>query len=379
MPLRWQSLADFFVLAGTIYVVLRWAKQARAVRVAIGIIVLHAGALLARNYELVITAWILTGAGFVGIAVLLIVLQPELRHAFMRLDATLRWGWPRRAAVTPTSRAIAEAAFHLAGARVGALIALVRHDPITELIQGGTALGAEVSCELLEAVFQKTSPLHDGAVVIDGNRITRARAVLPLTLRPDVPPGFGTRHRAAMGLAERSDAVVVAVSEQRGAVTVMQDGKFHPMSDREHLAQMLEQLRAGPDWTWTQRLRRIATRNVRYKFAALALASVIWAIALYMAGGTIRTITVPVVFTGVPAGANIAAQSASELDVQLRGNPLLMDSAPLSRLAASFDLSRSRPGQLTLAVGPENFNLPPGIRLERTTPRRLSVRLERTR
>ncbi len=377
MPVRWQSLVDFLVLAAAIYVLLRWAKQARAVRIALAIIGLHAGALAARNYGLVITAWVLAAAGLLAIAVLLIVFQPELRHSFMRLDTILRTGWRRGAREIPTYRAVADAAFRLAASRVGALIVLVRRDAISELIQGGTRLGAEVSRELLEAVFQKSSPLHDGAVVIDGRTATRARAVLPLTLRGDVPPEFGTRHRAAMGLAERSDAVVVVVSEQRGAVTLMQDRKFHPIADSERLAAVIEQLQAGPAFSWPERLRRFATRNIRYKLAALGLAGGIWAIALFTAGTTVRTITVPVVFTGVLPGANITAQSASDIDVQLRGSPLLMDSAPLERVTATFNLSRSRPGQLHLAVGPQNFDLPPGIRLERATPRALSVRLER--
>ncbi len=379
VPVRWQSLVDFLVLAAAIYFLLRWAQQARAIRIALGIIVLNAGALLARNYDLVITGWVLNAAGFLAIAVLLLVFQPELRHVFMRLDTTLRTGWRRRAQVTPTYRAVAEAAFSLAAANIGALLVLVRHDAIGELVQGGTRLGAEVTRELIEAIFQKTSPLHDGAALIEGSTLTRARVVLPLTLRPDVPPQFGTRHRAGMGLSERSDALAVVVSEERGTVTLMQRGKLHPMATADHLARLLAHMESGPSVGWPRRLWLLAARNVRYKLAALALAAMIWAISLYTAGSTIRTVTVPVVFTGVPAGTNVVAQSASEIDIQLRGSPLLMNSAPLARLSAGFDLSRAKVGQVRLEVGARNFDLPPGVRLQHATPPVLNVRLEKTR
>jgi len=146
MPLvRWQSAVDFLVLAAAIYVLLRWAKQARAVRIALAILGLNAGALLARNYDLTITSWVLSGAGLLTVAVLLVVFQPELRHTFMRLDAMMRSGWRERGTAEPARRAIAEAAFSLAGHGVGALIVLVRRSSIAELIQGGTPLGAEVS------------------------------------------------------------------------------------------------------------------------------------------------------------------------------------------------------------------------------------------
>lgn len=137
----------------------------------------------------------------------------------------------------------------------------------------GTRLGAEISRELIAAIFQKMSPLHDGAVVITGQTINRARAVLPLTHRPDVPPFFGTRHRAAMGLAERSDALVIAVSEERGTVTPIEDRKIREIRNSEQLAGVLELLETRPDVGLPVRVRRAFTRNLRFKFAAAGLAA----------------------------------------------------------------------------------------------------------
>jgi uncharacterized protein (TIGR00159 family) len=349
MPfVRWQSAVDFVVLAAAIYLLLEWARRARAVRISLIILGLHAGALLARAYDLIITSWVLTAAGFLAIAVLLVLFQPELRHTFMRLDTAIRSGWRTRHASAPAHRAIAEAAFHLAQSRVGALIVLLRRDAVAEVVQSGTSLAAEVSPDLLEAIFQKTSPLHDGAAIIRGNTLLRAGTVLPLTQRADVPSVFGTRHRAAMGLAERSDALVVVVSEERGSVTLIEDRKAHEIEEAGHLADALKQLE-GPPPSWPARLRLALTGNLRLKLAALGIAATIWSIAVLTVGATVRIVTAPVVFSNVPTGLTVAAQSVTEVDVQLRGSPLLMDSAPL-HLVATLNLGHTQPGQRTLKV-----------------------------
>ena len=216
--IRWQSAVDFFVLAIAIYLLLRWSREARALRVALGILAVRVGALLARQLGLPITGWVLDGATIVALLSLVVVFQPELRRALMRLDFPHRL---RHREQMPAVSAVTAAAWSLAKSRCGALIVIVRRDAIAELVTTGIAVGGRVSAELLGAVFQKGGPVHDGAAIIEGDVITQVGAVLPLTQRPDVPEQYGTRHRAGMGLAERSDAVVVVSSEERGEVTVM--------------------------------------------------------------------------------------------------------------------------------------------------------------
>jgi uncharacterized protein (TIGR00159 family) len=210
---RWQSAVDFVVLTAALYVLLRWAQQARALRVALLVVGLHAGALVALHLDLVITSWVLDGAAILAIVLLLLVFQPELRRSFMRLDGVLSWRWHGAARLTETYQSLSRAAFHLAGAAVGALVVVERRNSVGELIGNGLALDAEVSSQILEAIFQKTSTVHDGAVVVRGDRIVKVGGVLPLTERDGVPSCYGTRHRAAMGLAERCDALLIVVSD----------------------------------------------------------------------------------------------------------------------------------------------------------------------
>ena len=372
---RWQGAVDFVVLTAALYILLRWAQQARALRVALVVLGLHAGALVARHFDLVLTSWVLDGAAILAIVVLLLVFQAELRRFFMRLDSLLNWRSQAASTLAETYQSIAQAAFHLASGSVGALIVVVRRNAVSELVSGGITLEAGVSPEILEAIFQKTSPVHDGAVIVRGDRMVRAAAVLPLTDRERVPSYYGTRHRAAMGLSERCDALVVVVSEERAEVTLMEARRIVRFDDEQKLAQTLEKLCAHPADGLGSRLRQSLLSNVPVKLAALGLAAAIWSTSFLSTGTTVRTVSVPVQFVSVPSGMDIGAPSTDRLEVQVRGSAWLMDSVSLTRLVASFNLRGSRAGPLNLTVDAGNLNLPPGIVMERVVPAKISVRL----
>lgn len=376
---RWQFVADFIVLAVALYILLRWAKRAQATRLALGILGLHAAAVSSRYLDLFLTSWVLDAAAIVAVLALLVIFHAEVRRAFLRLDTLLRLRTRQKRTAGSVHRTIADTAFRLAAKRTGALLVLVRNDSITELMDGTIELAANISPEILEAIFQKNSPLHDGAAVIDGDQIVYANAVLPLTQRADLPIMYGTRHRAAIGLTERSDAIVIAVSEERGDVSLVRHGEVLPMNDAGDLRFRLQAADGKPPARVTSRLRRAFTSNLRLKFAAGGIAAVLWILSVYATGTTLRTIRVPVEFRNVPNGMNVIAQSAESIDVQLRGRAWLMDTEGVRSLVAQFDLSKAQPGPLSLLIGAEQLDLPPGVELETVTPRVLSVMMERRR
>jgi diadenylate cyclase len=374
IPVHWQSAVDFVVLTAALYILLRWAQQARALRVALVVLGLHAGALVARHFDLVLTSWVLDGAAILAIVALLLVFQAELRRSFMRLDSVLNWRAQSASRLNETYQSISQAAFRLAAGSVGALIVIVRRNGIAELVSGGITLESTVSPEILEAIFQKTSVVHDGAVVVRGDRIVRVAAVLPLTERERVPSYYGTRHRAAMGLSERCDALVVVVSEERGEVTLMEGRRIVRFDDQPRLAQTLEELCAQPADGVGSKLRHWLLSNLAVKFAALGLAAAIWGTSVISTGTTVRTVSVPVQFVSVPAGMDISGPSTDSLDVQVRGSAWLMDSVSL-RLVASFNLRSARAGTVNLPVDSGNINLPPGIVMENVSPHKVTVKL----
>jgi len=375
---RWQTVVDFLLLAVAFYVMLSWARSARALRIALGIVGLHALALLARQLDLIITSWLLDLLAILAVVLLLLVFQPELRRVFMGLDSALH-GFPRaRSASLENAREIAQACFDLAPLHVGALIVVVCQDSIGELLEGGVSLEAAVSSKLLKAIFQKESPLHDGAVIIEKDRISKANVVLPLTHRPDVPAFYGTRHRAAMGLAERCDAKVIVVSEERGQVSLMQGKAIYHLERPAQLIEAVEGLNRGDRESMGIRARRAIFANLPLKLGALGLASLIWSMSFLAAGTTIRSVTVPIEFSNVPAGMQIADQSTDTVEVQVRGSPWVMDSVNLVNQIARFNLGNLSPGRHQLALATGNLELPPGVIMDHATPARITVQLVRS-
>jgi diadenylate cyclase len=193
---HWQSVVDFVVLAVAINLLLRWSREARALRLTLTILALRVGALLARQLNLFITSWVLDASTIVGLLALVVVFQPELRRALMQLDVTRRRVQDRHA---PAISAVSEAAWSLARAHCGALIVVMRKDSLSELVTAGMPLDGHVSAEMLETIFRKDSPVHDGAAIIEGGLIRRVNSFLPLTQRIHAPSQYGTHHRAQWG------------------------------------------------------------------------------------------------------------------------------------------------------------------------------------
>jgi diadenylate cyclase len=366
--IHWQLVADFLALCFALYALLWWARSARAMRIVLAIVGLRALSLLTLRLNMVIASWILNGAAILAILVLFLVFQPELRRVFTQIDSALRH-WPHKAAAgSHPSQAIAAAAFELAKCGLGALFVIVRRDAINALLEGGVALGADISPELLVAIFQKLSPLHDGAAIIVGNKILQTNVVLPLTRRKEIPAFYGTRHRAAIGLAERCDALVVVVSEERSEVTLMDGDKIRPIAHEPQLAATLDGYLSPPQKTAGSRWHSLFAKNLDLKFAAVGLAALIWGMSFLASGSTIRTVSVPIEFSNVPSGMVVAYQSADTLAIQVQGSPWILDTVSLAKLVGQFNLQRAHPGWYSLRFDKHSLNLPPGLNVDRVTP-----------
>jgi uncharacterized protein (TIGR00159 family) len=369
---HWQSVVDFIVLAWALYLLLRWSRQARALRLALAILGLRVGALLARQLDLVITAWVLDAATIIALLSLVVVFQPELRRALMRFDITGRAG---RTANASALSAVSGAAWSLAKERCGALMVLARKDSLAELVTGGVSLGGRISADVLVAVFQKTSPIHDGAVIVEGDSIARVGVILPLTQRTRVRERFGTRHRAGMGLAERSDALVVVSSEERGEVTLMWEDQIRLMGSAEELAATMETLIGERPAHPAFSLTALRSPETLLKATAVALAALVWSLTFLFPGRSVRVRTIPVEFTNVPAGLTIAAPSTDTLEVWLRGNQFLFETVNLDATVARCDLGAAHEGVNAISLAPGAIDTPFGIKVEAMAPQQIHVRL----
>jgi diadenylate cyclase len=229
-----RDTVDIALVALAIYWVLLLIRGTRAVQVLIGLGFLMLARVVAEFAELATVTFVLDN--FLGPAVLIVVIlfQNDIRRALARVGR----GFSPRFAEREESRVLEEvvrACAELARRRVGALIVFERDTRLEDLTEGGAALDAAVSKDQLVSLFLPTSPLHDGAVVIAHGRVLSASCILPLTLRSELPEGVGTRHRAALGITEESDAIAVVVSEETSAISIAQAGELTMQLDPARL------------------------------------------------------------------------------------------------------------------------------------------------
>jgi len=237
---------DVLVVAVGIYWLLLLIKGTRAVQILVGLGALIALRVAADFLDLLTLSWLLDTFLQPAVLILVILFQADIRRGLSRLGR----GFFPRLSERQESQLVEEvvrAAQSLSARRTGALIVLERRTGLDDQIEAGTPLDATVSKELLTSIFLPSSPLHDGAVLIQHGRASHAGAILPLTLRTDLPEGVGTRHRAAVGITEETDAAVVVVSEETGAISVVMGGEMIRGLDAPRLRVVLRDALARPD------------------------------------------------------------------------------------------------------------------------------------
>lgn len=256
--LRWQDLMDIAVVTVVLYWILLLIRGTRALQMVFGLVVLGAAYLLAQGTELNTLGWILEN--FLGSIVIVIVIlfQNEIRRALALVGSNPLTGASPREQQHLIGETV-KAATALSNKRIGALIVLERSTGLKNYIEKGTPIGAMVSKDLIMSIFMPFSPIHDGAVIISGGRIAAARCFLPLTLNPRLEKIMGTRHRAALGLAEETDAAVVVVSEESGKISAACEGKLYSRLEADELRRMLDKFmiseREPAHRGWWERIR----------------------------------------------------------------------------------------------------------------------------
>lgn len=234
---------DIFILAVIIYWLLKLTSKTRAIQVLKGLGVILLAAWITDFLGLVGTAWLLNYVLTAGAFVIFIIFQPELRRALASLGRGRFDIIPSQVTYAQENAdRILKAVLSLSKRRVGALIVFEKKTGLKDVIESGTRLSAEISSELLENLFFTNSPLHDGAVIIRGDRIEAAGCFLPLSDNKQIGQELGTRHRAALGISEVSDSVTFIVSEETGVISVAQDGTLIRYLDSKAIKDILEDI-----------------------------------------------------------------------------------------------------------------------------------------
>ena len=247
IPFTFIDLLDILLVAGLLFIVYKAMKGTNAPYIMVGIVMVYFGWVIVRALNMELLSTILGQIISVGVIALLVIFQPELRRFLFtlgmrqkELDFLTRFFSLNRKHSSTNTSPIVSACKDMSEEKVGALIVFRRKDDLQFVIEGGIALDANITVSLIKNIFFKNAPLHDGAVVIDNNRIVAAKCILPVT-QSNVPKSYGTRHRAAIGLSEMTDAVVLVVSEETGAISIVKGGKLKSKIDAQKLNATLKQ------------------------------------------------------------------------------------------------------------------------------------------
>jgi uncharacterized protein (TIGR00159 family) len=239
-----RDVIDILLVTIGVYWLLILIRGTRAFQILLGLLVLFAASVASEIFQLVTLRTLLENFVQYGVLIVIVLFQHDIRRALARVG---RGFFPSASLQRETQilEEIVRASQELARKRIGALMVLERETQLDDQIETGTTLDAAVNKELLVSIFNPYSPLHDGAIVVQNGRLAFAGCILPLTLREDLPDGVGTRHRAAVGLTEETDAVVVVVSEETGAMSVVLGGAMVQGLDGPRLRGVLRDILNG--------------------------------------------------------------------------------------------------------------------------------------
>ena len=235
------SIVDIAIVAFIIYRLIRFVQGTRLMILVRGVILFILLDIVAGSLGLVTLKWLLNQVLTYGVIALIIIFQPEIRQALERLGHTTNLFTSSKAAsIAEQQIAAYEKAFdYMSKRKIGALIAIERTQTLDEYAATGIRLDADITSELITNIFTPNTPLHDGAVIVQKDKIAVTSAYLPLTEKTSISKQFGTRHRAAIGLSEVSDALVLVASEETGGLSIMHNGEFHSELTREEFHKIL--------------------------------------------------------------------------------------------------------------------------------------------
>ncbi len=377
--IAFTDLLDICLMSMVVYLLIIWFKRSKAVFVLIGIFIVGLLYLAARELNLQLTAAVFQGFFAVILIALIVIFQEEIKHLFERVAVwSLNRGMTRQQVLHLSRREVqvlVRTTFDLAKERIGALIVLRGEDILARHINGGVDLLGELSEHILKSIFNPKSMGHDGAVIIERDRILQFGSHLPLSKDlKKLPHGSGTRHAAALGLAELTDALCLVVSEERGTISVAKDGEIEVVADPERLNLILERfydesspVERGADWT------DFFTKNVREKLIAVALTVTLWFFFVREGRLTYKAFTIPIDYASVPVDLDVKEIRPSEVEVTLSGPRRSFYFVTKKRIKVVLNMTDLKPGFQSKNIQKSNVIYPEKLALETVVPSKVHV------
>ncbi len=374
---RFADVVDILIVSVVLYGLLVWLRRTASLTVLVGAPIVATIYIAAQTFQMYLTSMIFHGLFAVVLIGLIILFQDDLRRTLGR-----RSSWWFRSKEQPTASAaeileFVQAIFDLAAARIGALIVLVGREPADPHTEGGIRLGGRFSVPLLCSLFDPHSAGHDGAVIIEDWRVKSFGAHLPLSKNLAHISGRGTRHSAALGLSERTDALIIVVSEERGTVGVAEDGRLVTIGSQDELKNRIDRwllighhrhldtAKKAPQWS----------KNWAMKILAFVLACIGWVLLAYQPEVVERSFEVPIEYRNVAKELSLDGSQPVKAQVTLSGRESAFSVFEPDDLKVSLDLTRAHRGYGEVTVAPRDIQHPPDLDVTRIEPQKIRFRL----
>jgi uncharacterized protein (TIGR00159 family) len=366
---------DIGLVALALYAAIVWLRRARAGLAVVGAMLLAAIYLVARELRLELTAWMFQGIFAVFLIVLIVVLQYDLRRLFERVAASSFGANRRRRGLTSDIDAVCATAFELADENCGALIVLPGRDHVERYVEGGERLDGRLSRALLLSLFDPNSSGHDGAVIVEGDLVKRFAVHLPLSNNFGELQSRGTRHSAALGLSEMTDAACIVVSEERCEVSVARDGKLESVGSIDALREMVRTFLEEQAPRRLRDARPLHTLRKTWVDAAVAILLSIGLWQLFISGAKVtrRTITAPVLVDNIDPKFEVQSVNPPEVQVELAGLRRDLYLLEPTALEVRLDASLVAQGQRSFRISPHAIKHPPDVTVRAVSPEAVQV------
>jgi diadenylate cyclase len=364
--IRWQDIVDILLNSYILFRLYVLFRGTTTFRVLVGIAFLWFFQRTAFALGLVMTSWAIQGITAAGALIVIVVFRNEIRSVFKTTNLkNIFWGFPGKVSDTPVE-IIVDSMFTLAGKRIGALIVLPGKESLEDVLQEGITWHGLVSKEMLMSIFWMGNPVHDGAIIIKGERVLNVGVILPLSKREDLPVHYGTRHRAAAGTAELSDAMALLVSEERGEVVVAKGQHLTTVRRPDDLEKMLyDHLGKPVEKDGDQRVHR---RNmVLAALLSVVFISSIW-FSITRGLDTLTAMEVPIEYFKSDPSMEIIETSINSVRLHLSGSSFLIKSIRPGQVRVRTNINGAQLGKTRIPITLEDVSLPPGILLKKIEP-----------
>ncbi len=373
--IRLVDILDILIVSAFLFIFINWLRRSASRRLVVAISFFAVIYLLARFFQLYLTEILIQTLIVVILIAAIIVFQSDIRRMI-----DLAWFWtnftrkPRLSSYASSVDILTEAAGKMAEKKTGALITIRGKEPCEGHLNGGIPLEGRISSPLLYSIFNTSSPGHDGAIIIEGNKISRFGAHLPLSINLEALGEGSTRHAAGLGLSERCDALTIVISEERGTISIAENGQLTILKSTVELKHRLEVFyhTIYPAAKETE-IRWWNRRNIITAAASVLIALFAWIILAYHSDRIFRNYTVPIEFRNLTTGFTLAQQVPSNAEVTLEGSEQAFRVLDPSDLVVSLNLGDLKKGKNEFAINEEDLKLPSGLRLYDIEPKKFTV------